>query len=97
MPTRVKEQLAIDEKVIEDKELERLLEERQKVRDEMAEVRADLAKANEAANGAIAKLELPDGVPVRIGRFRLTRVEVDARHVEFDTDARSRVRIAVLE
>jgi len=91
------EQLGFDETPISDASLEQALEERQARKAVLGEARKDYKEAHEAASAEIAKLELPDDKAVRCGRFRITRSAVSARHVEFDTDPTSRVRITLLD
>jgi hypothetical protein len=90
-------QLGFDETQISDAPLEQALEERQARKAVLGEARKSYKEAHEAASTEIAKLELPDDKAVRCGRFRITRTAVSARHVEFDTDPTSRVRITLLE
>jgi hypothetical protein len=97
MPSRVQAQLALDEHVIDDSDLEDALEERHRLRVLSSEHRKAYDEADEAAGVEIAKLELPDGQAVRCGRFRITRTARAARSVAFETKASSRVRITLLE
>jgi cation transport regulator ChaB len=96
MPSRVRNQLAFDEQAVEDAALENALEDRQRRRDSLAAVRKAYDEAHEVAETEIAKLELPDGHAVRVGRFRITRAAVPERHVTFDAKATSRIRITLL-
>ena len=89
-------QMALDEHVIEDSELEGALEERLSAKEAAAETRRSYDEANEAATAAIAKLELPEGSAVRCGRFRIARQFVAARSVSFEAKATSRVRISLI-
>jgi hypothetical protein len=86
----------MDETTIEDAELEDALEKRQVEKSALSEQRKAYKEANEATKVGIAKLELPDGHAVRIGRFRITRTAIPGRHVDFDVDPRSQVSIAFL-
>lgn len=90
-------QLAMDERVVDDKALEAALEKRLRASDDLAEVRGVFKDADTAAKAEIAKLDLSAEAPVRVGRFRITKSEYPARSVTFDTEASSRVRIAVVE
>jgi hypothetical protein len=97
MATRVKDQLAFDEKVLEIPELESALEERLATKAGLSEQQKAYDEANKAVEVEIEKLELPEGTAVRCGRFRITRSAVSARSVSFETKATSRVRITVLD
>lgn len=92
----VRNQLAFDEQLVEDTALENALEERQRRRDSLNAVRKEFDEASEAANGEIAKLELPEGRAVRVGRFRVLRSAIPARAISFETKASSRVRISLV-
>lgn len=89
-------QLGLDEKVVDIPELVSALEERLAAKSTLGDARKVYAEANEAANVEIAKLELPDGVAVRAGDFRITRSTVAARSVAFDTKPTTRVTITWL-
>lgn len=91
------EQLAFDEQTIDDAALESALENRLKKKDSLDSVRKVYEAADEVAQAEIAKLELPEGGAVRVGRFRITRAAVAARSVAFETKATSRVRIVLVE
>jgi hypothetical protein len=85
-------QIAIDERVVESAELEAALEAREEARAALREARAAFKAADEPARGLIAALELSEG-PVRVGRFRLVVLEVEARSVAFDTEPTTRLTI----
>jgi cation transport regulator ChaB len=97
MPSRVRNQLAFDEQMVEDTALENALEDRQRRRDSLSAVRTAYDEANEVANARIAEQELPDGHAIRVGRFRITRSSVPARNVAFEAKATSRVRILLID
>ncbi len=90
-------QLALDEQVIDDAEVEAALEEREKRKASLQAVRKVYDGAHEAAIAEIAKLELPEGGAARVGRFRVARSAIPARSVTFDTKASSRIRISVVD
>ena len=90
------DQLAMDEQVIDDADVEAALEEREKKKASLQAVRKIYDGAHEAAVAEIAKLELPEGGAARVGRFRITRAAIPARSVTFDTKASSRLRISLL-
>jgi len=86
-------QTGMDETPLDKKVLSDLLERRLRAADDVAEVRKTFKEADKAAKAAIEKLDLADGQAIRVGRFRITRSAVAARHVEFDTDPTSRLTI----
>jgi hypothetical protein len=86
-------QTGMDETPVENKELIDLLEKRLRLQDDKSEVAKAYRDAHKAALAEIDKLDIPDGQAIRIGRFRITRSAVAARHVEFDTDPTSRLTI----
>jgi len=89
-------QLALDETLIEDAELEESLEHRQELKDAASEARADYKLADDEAKAAIEKQELPEGKIIRVGRFRIERKTVAARKVSFETSPGSRVSISMV-
>ena len=88
----VKGQLGMDEEIIEDDELEEALEAREAAKALLAGPKEIYAGADKLAKALIERADLPD--VARIGRFRITRSEVEARHVEFDTEPSERIAIA---
>lgn len=92
MPEKVEAQLALDEEVIDDKELEDLLERRLALYDRLAPIRKDYNELTSQVKEAI-KEQLEPGTAGRIGRFRVEVVETAAREVEFTSGARVDVRI----
>lgn len=94
---RQDDQLALDEQVIEDHDIEAALEARQSAKDERSAAQAAFKVAHNKASAELTKLELPVGGAARVGRFRITRTEVAARSVAFETEASDRVQIALIE
>lgn len=94
MTAKAKGQVGMDETVLEDPELEALLETRAKRAASKLALTADYKKADKAAKEALAKVTIPEEGAIRVGRFRITKSTTAANHVEFDTEAGSRVRIA---
>lgn len=90
-------QLGMDERVLEDAELAKLLEARLRAGDDKREVAGVYKLADQAAKDAIAKLELADGDIVRIGRFRITKKVTEPKHVEFDSAGGSSLQIKFIE
>lgn len=88
------EQLGIDEKVIQDPDIEQALEARQRAKDERAEKNLAVKNATEKVKSLIARLEMPDPSDeaspcvVRVGRFRITKRFVKGKTVSFATEDR---------
>lgn len=92
-----KEQTALDEQRIEDPYIAGALEARQDAKKDLAEAQKAYGAANESAKAAIGRLELPEGGAVRVGRFRITRLAVEGRHVEFDSKPTTRTNITLVD
>jgi hypothetical protein len=97
MALRMVEQMAFDEKLVEDMALESALEERERRKASLSAVRAEFKTAHEAAAVEIEKLDLGDQTAVRVGRFRVSRSSVAARSVAFEAEATTRVQITLLD
>lgn len=89
-------QLGLDEEVREDPELEAILERRLRAADDLGEVRKVYDGVDAEAKGAIERLGLEEGVPLRIGRFRLERQSTPGGHREFDTKPSTRLKIRLV-
>ena len=94
---RPQAQLALDETLVEDAELEQLLEERFTHKVDLADARKTYDEADEKAKGKIADLDIADDSAVRCGRFRITKKSVAGRSVSFEAKATSRVTITLLD
>jgi hypothetical protein len=95
---RAKDQLALDERVVNDKDLEQALEDRLKAADNRAEVNAVYKRHDREVRAMLDKMdELSVDQPLRIGRFRITKTIREATHVEFDTEPKERVSIALID
>jgi hypothetical protein len=97
--TRAKsdDQLAFDEKVIEDPELEEALEDREKVKSQRSALNAKFKQKHEHAVEMIDELDITEDTVVRCGRFRLSKSHVDSRSVEFTTSPTERLTISTVE
>jgi hypothetical protein len=93
MGTQTTGQLAIDETLVDNVELEKQLEARAALVLERRALNATFKEADDAVRGGIAQLEIPPDGAIRIGRFRITKTTTAPRHVEFDTDGGERIRI----
>jgi len=91
------DQMAIDEKYLEDGELESALDEwdRAKLDQSVAAARVKNERAN--VDRLAERLELPAGVVARVGRWRLERITTEARSVSFTTAPKERVKISPAE
>lgn len=87
------DQLALDEKVIEDDEIEEALEEREKRKAAKNAVTTKYREAHEHAVGLINSLGISEDQVVRVGRFRLTKSQVSGRQVAFETAPTERLLI----
>lgn len=88
-------QTALDERVVEDAELEAALEEREQAKAARAKAAKTFESKDEAARVLADKLDdLFDG-PVRVGRFVLVERKTTARSVAFDVEAKTRLSIRV--
>lgn len=94
---RVKDQLGMDERVVENKGLEGLLEKRLRLGDDLSEIRKSFADADAEARGGVEALNLDVGDVVRVGRFRIEKRESPPREVSFTTEAKTRVSIKLTD
>jgi hypothetical protein len=90
-------QIGMDEQIVNDSALEDSLEQRQSAKQAAADARKAYSEANELTNAAIEKQELPDGMVIRVGRFRIERTYRPGRSVSFETQPGSRVKISLLD
>ena len=93
MAVKERGQLGLDERIVEDAELERLLIARADRHSALASVRAQFEEADAEAKTALERLKLADGDVVRIGAFRVEKVVTPPRAVSFETEEKSRLRI----
>lgn len=93
---RSDDQLGLDEELVENPDVEAALVERQARKDALKAVRKDFNKAHEKAVAALASIELPEDGAVRVGRFRITKRQVEGGHREFDTQDREQLSISFL-
>jgi len=69
----------MDDTIVENAELEKLLEDRQELKESVASYR----KADKAAKDKIGSIETP--TPYRVGRFIISKQDVAAKSVSFET------------
>src|SRR5262245_17244647 len=89
MPAQHEDQLAMDERRLEDRALEDALENRLELRLALAEARTGSREADAAAALLLRDVDLSE--PVRIGRFRITKQVRAARAVAFEVGPSDRV------
>lgn len=83
--------------VIENDALEKVLEERESMRDERSAVNLKWKEATEKIKGIIAPLDVDDGGTIRCGRFRIDKTQIEPESVAFETEATSRLMIGLVE
>lgn len=81
--TRTKPQISMDETIVENPELLKLLEDRQALKESVASYR----KADKAAKDKIRTVDTP--TPYRVGRFVISKREVSAKQVSFEVSESS--------
>jgi len=89
--TKARPQIHMDDTIVENPELEKLLEERQALKESVASYR----KADKAAKDKIRSLETP--TPYRVGRFIISKQAVPAKSVAFETTEGSRFTIKTID
>lgn len=97
MATRPTEQLGFDEKVVDEPKLLSALEDREAKKATVSAARLDLKVVDDEVRTRIAALDLGVDTAVRIGRFRITKTMAEARHVEFDAEAKERISIKLAD
>lgn len=85
--TRARPQIHMDETILENAGLEKLLEERQTLKASVASYR----KADKEAKDAIRLIETP--TPYRVGRFVISKKDMPAKQVSFETADGLRITI----
>ncbi|GAJ23727.1 unnamed protein product, partial [marine sediment metagenome] len=88
---KVKAQIDMDDTILENPELEKLLEERQVLKASVSEFR----KADKAAKEKIQTIQTP--MPSRVGRFLITKQPLAAKLVTFETEEGTRVDIKAVD
>ena len=79
--TRPKAQIHMDEAIVENPELEKMLEDRQELKQAVAEFR----KIDKDVKAKIGSIGTP--TPYRVGRFVISKRELSAKSVSFETQA----------
>lgn len=98
MPASLDPQLAMDERAVNDPDLESALERRLRAKDDVSEVRVAYKVAHKEVNALLDKVaDFPADSALRVGRFRITKRQVEAKHVEFDAEAREQISIGLVD
>lgn len=79
--TRPKPQIHMDDKIVQDPELEHMLEERQELKQAVSEYR----KVDKDVKSRLRSIGTP--TPYRVGRFVISKRDVSAKTVSFETQA----------
>jgi hypothetical protein len=92
MATQLKEQIGMEDVIVNDSELEGLLEKRQSLKESVSTYR----KTDKEAKEKIAAVENQTPTPFRVGRFLISRRSTPGRTVEFEVGEGSRISIKVI-
>lgn len=97
MSVAVQDQAALDERVVEDADLEAALEARAAAKEKASFANKTAKEKDEQAKAALEELGIEEGAVVRVGRFRVEKRAVKPRSVSFETAASSQLRITADE
>lgn len=98
MTTNLDPQLALDERAINDAELEAALERHLRASDDVREANAVKKTYRKEIDAALAKhADFQVDSAIRCGRFRITKRTVEAKHVEFDAAEREQISIGLVD
>ena len=89
MTTKERAQIHMDDRIIDNPELEKILDDRQELKYALSEFR----KKDKEAKSRIKAIE--ETPPFRIGRFLITSSTTPPRSVAFDTDGAVRIKIKI--
>lgn len=87
MATKVKNQISMYDNIVDDKELEEILEDREQLKQSVSEFR----KTDKKAKDKIRSIETP--TPYRVGRFIISKQIVPPKSVTFETSESFRFSI----
>jgi hypothetical protein len=90
------QQTEITEREVESKDLEKILEDREKAKGPKLEAAKKYKTLDQLAKDKLEELGYEDGDVLRIGRFKVTATAVPSRNVAFETDPTTRLTIGVL-
>jgi len=91
MATKVRAQISMDDKVVDNPELEQLLEQRQELKQSVS----DFRKADKKAKAKIQAVQTP--LPYRVGRFIIGKQVIPAKSVAFETGEADRITIKTVD
>ncbi|HEV8545544.1 MAG TPA: hypothetical protein VGQ64_04585, partial [Candidatus Limnocylindrales bacterium] len=98
MPVSTDPQLALDERAVNHPDLEKALEKHLRARDDASEARGVVKAAKKEIDAHLATIgDFEPETAIRVGRFRITKRHVEAKHVEFDADARDQISIGLVD
>lgn len=91
MAVKAKAQMHMDDKVVENKELENILEAREELKEKVASYR----QTDKDAKDKIKSLDLP--VPCRVGRFIIAKTAMEGKEISFQTQPSTRISIKLAD
>lgn len=86
-------QLATDETLIEDAELEKALNDRETAKGRKVEATNKFKAIDQAVKDKLGEHGIEEGDAVRVGDFRIARIAVAPKEVEFSTAKTTRLNI----
>lgn len=97
MPPTAQPQTALDEKVIDDSELEKALDDRERAKGAKAEATSVFKTKDDVVKGKLDDLGLEVGQVARIGRFRIEKRQTESSHVEFERGGGEKLSIKLAQ
>jgi phosphoenolpyruvate synthase/pyruvate phosphate dikinase len=96
MATTPREQIGMDDEWLRDSEFEKLLEERETLKDKKSAATKAYATVDEKAKARVLTLEMGPEAEVRCGRFILSKPNLGGKPVAFtpETKPRATIRLA---
>jgi hypothetical protein len=94
--TEARPQTSIYETEIDNDELEKVLEDREKAKAARGDAQKAYKDADDQAKALIRSLDIADA-PVRVGRFVVSERQVAGKTVSFETQPTTRVQISLLD
>lgn len=93
MTASADDQHALDERLVEDDALLKMLEDREVAKGKKSEATKKYETMNNIVKLEVEKLGVEEDETVRVGRFKITKSKVDGRHVAFETEPTERLTI----
>ena len=97
MPTTTQVQIGMEDRFIEDPELQELLERREEAKAPLAEARAAFNKLDAEAKAKVMGLEIAPDEEVRCGRFMLSKKQQTEEEKSFTQHAKTTAKIKTLK